>query len=600
MSSDVRTRQQTKLRGLRTRSKKKQKKQQAERKRQQTIAAQKQQQQRQQQQPQQQPQRPRQQQQQQQRQPIHLRAAVKRKASQASADASSDSEYEATRPPLSKRRQIVMVDAAAQTDVVQELQQRQMSHTDMLGMQLTANLTGRQLISVCRDVREGTSQRFLFAPNFPAMITKRNKMYAPYFKVIQMHSDELGASVWASICHDVGGLLSHLQRLHQRPINTVHLGADAGQEFLKIDFTIDFGERDLDATAISSHDSTIRDHSRRRVIVVACVPVIKETHCNLKHLFDIISFPTDVRFIFIADLKLDNLVLGLAAPGATCGCCYCERKLTQSSNKEAQFTAGTLRSYNNIMQHCADFTESKDANAAAPKHCSCPRQPLQLFARVADTPFLHGVVAPPGLHLLLGANWLIAHIELLYADVSVWWRRYNFVRPPYHGGDFEGNQIRHLLRSDSIEALRVIMQSAPAQISHRAAGRRSKKPTILLLFNCLVAFADVVTACFGTELRDNWQRSLSIFRRRLLLLPAAKFKRITTKFHIICCHVEPWCLRMRGGLANWHEQSLEAVHRDFHNLWQQSYAITDCTAEKFGSQLLACTLAFNARHTPIS
>jgi len=188
-------------------------------------------------------------------------------------------------------------------------------------------------------------------------------------------------------------------------------------------------------------------------------------------------------------------------------------------------------------------------------------------------------------------------IENRFAGVSEWWRRYNFVRPDYHSGDFEGNQIRHLLRSESLALLRTLIDKAP---QHRSTQRRSKKPVIKLLFDALVAFGGVVDGCFSKVLRDNWQASITEFRRCLLLLPSSVFWRLPTKFHIVCCHVEHWCLLMDGGLACWHEQSLEAVHHDFITLWFNSYAVTDCTSKKFGDNLLRCVLSFNAMHTPIS
>ncbi len=77
-----------------------------------------------------------------------------------------------------------------------------------------------------------------------------------------------------------------------------------------------------------------------------------------------------------------------------------------------------------------------------PRHSTytAQRQPLELFAGDPVTPLIRGIVAPPGLHLLLGANRLIQRIEQLYPGVQMWWRRYNFIRPPYHAGDFEATR----------------------------------------------------------------------------------------------------------------------------------------------------------------
>ncbi len=104
----------------------------------------------------------------------------------------------------------------------------------------------------------------------------------------------------------------------------------------------------------------------------------------------------------------------------------------------------------------------------------------------------------------------------------------------------------------------------------------------MMLFDALVCSAAIVEGCFSTDLRAGWQESIADFRDSLLLLPKAKYPRFSTKFHIVCSHIETWCLRMGGGLARWHEQSFEAAHKDFVSFWQTSYAVTDCTAKRFG------------------
>lgn len=235
----------------------------------------------------------------------------------ASADSKADSDLEDA-PPASYKRKVAVdtVDVAVQTDVVQQLQRHQMSHGAMMQMQMSAHLSGRQMMLVCRDVRRGTNDRTIFSPHFRDVMVHRNKMFAPYFTVKTMRSDELECDIHGVFCHDVRGLLQHLERLHHSSITKVHLGADSGQSFLKVDFTIEFGERDPDAPPISELDADIDHHSRRRVIVVACVPIVKENYANLEYIFNTIGFPPDAPFIFVGDLKLDNLVLGLAAPGA--------------------------------------------------------------------------------------------------------------------------------------------------------------------------------------------------------------------------------------------------------------------------------------------
>ena len=514
----------------------------------------------------------------------------------ASTAGDDDSDYE-EQPRKKMKKKNNTSEQAVQTEHCPELAIHPMTHEDIMQMQLSCSLSGRQTIQVCRSVRQGINYRRAFEPNYPELIAERNKMFAPYFKIMTMKSVDVDGPVYGIFCHDVPGILRHLQWLHQRPIKTLHLGADAGQAFLKVDFTIEFGERFADAPPASSHDASIPDHGRRRVIILACIPCVKETHENLGIIFETIGFPDDVPFIFIADLKLNNLVLGLAAPGAMYGCCYCEQKLTVKVAMRDHLKSGKLRSFRSISDHHKDFVDSKDSSRTAQNHCSCSNQPLPLFAAGDNVPLIKGKVAPPGLHLLRGANWFFHRMEDIYPKVSKWWRKKNFVRPAYHGGDFEGNQVRELLRPESVAELKIIAEAAAAEVSHHAPDKHSKEPMIMLLAQAVAAFADVIDSCFGDELQEGWQDSIILFRNALLKL---RVTRLTIKFHIVCVHVETWCLHMKGGLANWHEQSLEAAHLDFATLWRISYAVTDVTKKQFGDNLLHCVLAFNARHSPIS
>ncbi len=52
-------------------------------------------------------------------------------------------------------------------------------------------------------------------------------------------------------------------------------------------------------------------------------------------------------------------------------------------------------------------------------------------------------------------------------------------------------------------------------------------------------------------------------------------KRVSVKFHAICCHVQPWCEEHNCGLAAVSEQFGESVHHDFKMLWDSSYPVND-------------------------
>ena len=176
--------------------------------------------------------------------------------------------------------------------------------------------------------------------------------------------------------------------------------------------------------------------------------------------------------LFIGDLKILNTVWRLQQPSATYGCVYCERDLLSGTSEE-QLSAGTPRTYNNIQQHVADFNESKGSDHDPKYHASCKAEPLALLAVQPDRHVDHSC-GIPALHLMLSANWIINHIERLVPEVEEWYRAYHFVRQKFHGGDLQGNQIRHLLRKRSRAALREIIDDvAPLSADTGTHTRRS-------------------------------------------------------------------------------------------------------------------------------
>ncbi len=469
----------------------------------------------------------------------------------------------------------------------------------MLAMQMDNRLTGNQMDGVCHAMRAGLDSRMIFEPNYRQMQAERNKLFTEFFSYKQIESPTLHEPVYGCFCIDTAGYLHRLQEHYKCAIQRVHIGADFGQEFLKIVITIAWQQQQQQhQQQRQQKQQLISDHSRRRALILANVPLLSESHDSLRNVFGIVNFPSDVPFYFVGDLKVFNFVFGLSTNAAAHGCPFCEQSFRHKISNRQQLSSATLRTYANIVSHNADYSDSKSSDPAAGEFFSCCGTPIDLFKGEPDEPLIwkSGL---PGLHVMLGGNWLIDEIELLYADVHIWWRRYNYVRPKYHGGAFEGNQMRALLRSSSIAELQQLMKAAPAAISHRAEHKQSNSPTVMLLVDCLVAFAEVVDTSFGKMLRPGWREAIHGFKKSVLRLPAAKYKRVTIKFHLICCHLEPWCSRHDAGLAAVHEQTLEASHRDFMNLWSQSYSYTNCTVPKFGDSITRCTVAYNTQHVPI-
>lgn len=92
---------------------------------------------------------------------------------------------------------------------------------------------------------------------------------------------------------------------------------------------------------------------RRRVILVAVVPTLSESHANITSMFRKLQFPwQQYPLLFCADFKLLNLSFGLSTNAATYPCVFCQRSLLPSVSSVAeQLTAAEPRTVASITKN---------------------------------------------------------------------------------------------------------------------------------------------------------------------------------------------------------------------------------------------------------
>jgi len=154
------------------------------------------------------------------------------------------------------------------------VQQKQMSHPEQMRMQMDANLIGRQMDIVCSSMRRGCGRRYMFETNFIDFRTRMNSLFDDLYEIL--HFPLRNSDVPACFVKDVSALLHRLEELHQRKIKCLHMGGDFGQEFLKVDFTIEWQQ---------PIDDDQSDHGRRRVIIIANLPKVHETYDAIRRIF---------------------------------------------------------------------------------------------------------------------------------------------------------------------------------------------------------------------------------------------------------------------------------------------------------------------------
>lgn len=520
---------------------------------------------------------------------LKTKSVFKRQAAAAAAD-------EEWKPPVSQQQVHTESPTTRNIHIT-----KQMSHSDLLNMQCDANLTGRQMKIVMAAIRKGTQCRTIFQPNFITASQQLNTIFADLFAIREFTDEKEGNTVPAFFATNVTALFERLEKLHARKIGRIHLGGDYGKRFLKVALTIEWKRDELNVDKDAPADD-VPDHSQRRAILLANIPNVHESHASIHKLFHILNFPTATHpFVFIGDMKFLGLTLGIAGGSASFGCVFCEQDLRVSAPRELQLSAAKLRTPASISQHFHELKESGDLDNHK-NYYSCVAEPMDLYSENKNDN-ISDIIAIPGLHCLLSGNWFIDRLakqgDNIAAAVDTWYTGYHMVRPTYHSGDFEGNQLRRLLRPDSLKRLFSLLQQAdPKGASIRITRHTAYDavPQWRRLYDGLVSFALVVHNVFGKKLRGLWRDSIANFRKTLLRIDV---KRYPVKFHVLTAHLEDWCLKHKRGLANVSEQWVEATHHEFIRLWDNCYKVNDTSQPAFAKNLLRCSLAMNSRHIPL-
>ena len=183
------------------------------------------------------------------------------------------------------------------------------------------------------------------------------------------------------------------------------------------------------------------------------------------------------------------------------------------------------------------------------------------------------LVPPPELHLLIGpVNTLYDELSKHWPDCEEWLKRLSIKRDDYHGGQFNGNDSRKLMKKNSI-----LEEFAPT----KANG----------FIETFQAFNEVITSCYGTDLSPGYKQMIKNFRicyRRLKM-------NVTPKVHAVFFHVEEYCEMVGMGLGPWSEPAAESLHTYFDKIWAR-YKVRDTDNDKYGKRLFDAVVAYNSPH----
>lgn len=162
-------------------------------------------------------------------------------------------------------------------------------------------------------------------------------------------------------------------------------------------------------------------------------------------------------------------------------------------------------------------------------------------------------------------------MESRWPGAAQWLAACSVEQDVYHGGTFNGNNSRKLLRN--IDILRGMCPLDCLQYV-----------TILDTFN------NVVESCFGNELKSDFETRINNFKYEC----EASGIRLTPKMHCIFHHVPYFCKQYACGLGAHSEQASESVHALFKISWGK-YKVPK-SHPGYAKSLLKAVKEFNCYH----
>ena len=156
-------------------------------------------------------------------------------------------------------------------------------------------------------------------------------------------------------------------------------------------------------------------------------------------------------------------------------------------------------------------------------------------------------------------------------ESETWLKSCNVKKTEYHGGQLTGNDCRTLLTNVS----------------------KIENPTGMIkrYSDAFTAFNEVVVSCYGDKLEDNYVSKIKSFASAYQHLGI----NITPKVHAVIYHIEEFCSLTHRGLAPWSEQTGEAMHYDFTELWD-SFKVKSMDNPKYPHHLLQAVRVYNGQH----
>ena len=467
---------------------------------------------------------------------------------------------------------------------------------DISNMQVDVGLSTKQTLKIAEHLRSkpiedkgGNAQtnRKILESNLRSKLREKNCQLDSLFEVRKANFVKIDEKKKLRenfdrelvVCNDLDELSRRIikERDMEEGDLLFRVGMDGGGGFLKVclnvfDLKKDHSSEDERQPPKKKKrlDEIFKDSGVKKTMIIALVPEVQENYCNIKRLWleaGLEKFSR--RFVIATDMKLINILLGLMSHSSTHPCSWC------NVTKDNLHNRGESRTVGNMMDLFWSYFEARAEKKDASTYGNVIH-PNMFSGNQNDSTPLIVLIPPPELHLLLGpVNKMYDEMLEIWPQGEEWSNRLYIKREEYHGGHFNGNDSRKLLKNIS-----VLKEIAPPT---------NKK--VLDYIAAFEAFNDVVASCYTKKLLPNYTVKIEAFRIAYKKLKIS----ITPKVHAVFHHIREFCELVKMGLGPFSEQAAESLHHDFDTMWTR-FKVKKQEHSEYGNRLLNSVVMYNSQH----
>jgi hypothetical protein len=390
---------------------------------------------------------------------------------------------------------------------------------DISKIQQDLNLSTRETHRLGQDVRTVMKSRLSVEPKLKKKLFEKDHRLDCFFEVklqkyVKIEKNIVTDHVERSTvsCTDVDGLLQKIIEMRnlRKDDLLIKIGIDGGGGFIKICLTMFSSDplSEYGTNSRSSYDAGVaakklKYSGVKKLIILAIVPSVQENYENMQKLWVNLGLDRlEKEFTIATDMKLCNILLGIMAHGSSHPCCWCNVHMNCLVERGVDRTFQTLQ--NSFLAYCSSGSDRIKAknydNVVHPSIVNGQNEKSVLE-----------LIPPPELHLLIGpVNTMYFGLKKVWTDCDKWLKKCNVQQEAMHGGSFNGNNCRTLLKKiDDLQAM------CPIQCLPYVAAFRS--------------FSKVVSSCYSNDLNPDFENHILDFKNKYLDLDIS----VTPKIHAV-------------------------------------------------------------------